>query len=52
LNSLAQARRELVTLPVAAERVTVTSAAGARVPVQVYAAGESLTNWARDTKEV
>ena len=52
VNSLAQARRELVTLPVASERVTVTSAAGARVPVQVYAAGESLTNWARDTKEV
>ena len=29
----------------------MTSAAGERVPVQVYAAGESVTNFERDTKE-
>ena len=51
VNSLAQARREVVTLPVSAARVTVTSAAGERVPVQVYAAGETVTNFERNTKE-
>ena len=51
VNSLAQSRQEVVTVPVESEDVTITSAAGVLVPIQVYAADESVTNYARNTQE-
>jgi alpha-mannosidase len=49
-SGLAQAREELVRVPVHSSSVTVTHA-GAAVPVQVLPAGESVSNYARNTKE-
>ena len=51
-NNLAQARVETIRLPVSSAKVTVKSlATGQLVPSQAYAAGESVSNYARDTAE-
>lgn len=51
VNSLGQSRQEVVTVPVSSKDVSLTSATGVTVPVQVYAAGESVTNYKRETQE-
>jgi alpha-mannosidase len=50
-NSLGHPRSELITIPVGATAVSVRTLAGAAVPVQVYTAPETVTNYARDTAE-
>lgn len=52
-NSLAQHRTELITLPVpSSANIVVTSMAdGKVVPIQTYAAGETVDNYNRDTEE-
>ena len=51
VNALAQSRLEIVTFPVSSRRVTVTTPSGVTVPLQIYAADESVTNYRRHTKE-
>ncbi len=51
-NQLGQVRTELVLLPVASPNVIVRDgSSGQALPVQVYQAGETLTNYARNTGE-
>ena len=50
-NQLGRPRRELVVLPVSSAHVAVRDAKGASVPVQVFAAAESVTNYRRRTAE-
>ena len=50
-NILGHPRDELITLPVQSAHVTVSAAGGKPVPVQVYAAPETVTNYARATAE-
>lgn len=51
VNSLAQARQEILSFPVTSTSITVASAAGGFLPTQIYEAGESVNNYARDTQE-
>lgn len=50
-NQLAQARHEYITFPVYSKNVSIKAASGTSVPVQVYKAPETITNYNRSTRE-
>lgn len=50
-NPVAQARAEFVSLPVSSNNVTVTDSTGKQLVVQVSPAGETVTNYHRNTGE-
>jgi hypothetical protein len=51
-NMLGRARNETVTFPVAdTPGIIITDASGQKVVSQIYAAGETVQNYARNTKE-